>query len=483
MSAMKATFFFFILAILGGGSLQAQSVRPVPYHPMLDWDTSPYKSYRFTRPDKEWINFRLLFPNGYDSAANKEVKYPLVLVLHGAGESGRMEWNNTTKLNKAYPEGDARIDNNDHHLFFGGRQHLNAVKNGQLDAFVLFPQNFYGSWIRGNGDAGSGLHRELARALELVEYLVQNLKIDPDRIVIEGLSNGAAGAWNAVYNRPDLFAGLIPMSAHGDPEMASAIAPVPIWVFQGGTDTNPSPHITEKTVNAVKNAGGKIKYTLYPETGHNTWNKAFQEPEFFKWILARNRNEQVLNKLPAVSAGPNQMVLLPRDTTVLEGTATDEDGNIISYLWEKVSGPEAIIHQQDSPRTKISGLAEGKYVFRLTAMDNYRAKGSAEVTVFVSDKPLATPRESREHEITAYPNPFSDYLNLHIPLQKPEQLLVSLHNLQGKIFYQVLIPANSSAELFHTLQLNRLNLPPGPYLIQIRSKGKNLVRKLTVLKK
>ncbi|MEX2231263.1 MAG: PA14 domain-containing protein, partial [Cyclobacteriaceae bacterium] len=32
-----------------------------------------------------------------------------------------------------------------------------------------------------------------------------------------------------------------------------------------------------------------IRYTLYPELGHGTWNKAFNEPDFFSWMLGKNK--------------------------------------------------------------------------------------------------------------------------------------------------------------------------------------------------
>ena len=130
--------------------VQAQSVKAVPYNSMLQWDTSPYKSYRFTgraNSAESWINFRLLFPSDYDSTAQDGKKYPLIIVLHGTGESARMEWNNSTRTNTPYPTGDKRIDNNDHHLLFGGQQHLNAMKNGQYQGFVLLPPEVHSGAI------------------------------------------------------------------------------------------------------------------------------------------------------------------------------------------------------------------------------------------------------------------------------------------------------------------------------------------------
>ena len=285
--------------------------------------------------------------------------------------------------------------------------------------------------------------------------------------------------------RPDLFAAVIPMSAQGDPAMAPTLAHLPIWVFQGQIDTNPTPRSTEETVNAIINAGGNIKYTLYPETGHNTWTKAYQEPDFFKWILAQKRPDPSLNKGPQVDAGSRQIVLLPRDSTLLEGTASDEDGTIKGVRWEKISGPKASIHSPLSSTTKVTGLEEGEYVFGFTATDNFGARGTGELRVTVTSKPLAArPDEGKDlNKVVLYPNPFSDFIRLKITSDKSSDVLVTFFNLQGKQLYQTDISLTGTGEEVHTLSFENSPLPAGIYFVKIAGKEINSLRKLTVVKK
>jgi predicted peptidase len=40
-------------------------------------------------------------------------------------------------------------------------------------------------------------------------------------------------------------------------------------------------------VAAVKKAGGNVKYTEYPEVGHDSWNKAYADPELLPWLFAQ----------------------------------------------------------------------------------------------------------------------------------------------------------------------------------------------------
>ena len=377
--------FSLLIGLFGAGMLQAQTIQPVDYYPMLEWDTSPYHSYRYTRANTSWdfINFRLLFPNGYDSTASGGEKYPLILVLHGAGESAMMEWDNSTKTNTPYPEGDPRRQNNDHQLFYGGRQHLKAVKNGRFPGFVLFPQNFYGTWINDNGEPITDTYKDLQKTLELIDLLVQKLRIDPNRIYIHGLSNGAGGTWHAIYKRPELFAAALPMSHRGHPSMAETIKHIPLWVFQGALDTNPSASATRKTVTAIEDAGGNVRYTEYDSVGHNTWNKAYNEPDFFEWMLAQVK-DQTTNYAPEVNAGPDQVITLPDNSISFTATASDTDGTIEAFDWKQLEGPTATLNGANSPTLTVSNLNKGTYQFKVTVTDNSRLAATDQVQLRVN---------------------------------------------------------------------------------------------------
>jgi hypothetical protein len=40
---------------------------------------------------------------------------------------------------------------------------------------------------------------------------------------------------------------------------------------------------------ALKKHKGNVKLTVYPGTGHNSWDKAFAEPELLPWIFSNRR--------------------------------------------------------------------------------------------------------------------------------------------------------------------------------------------------
>lgn len=113
------------------------------------------------------------------------------------------------------------------------------------------------------------------------------------------------------------------------------------------------------------------------------------------------------NAPPIVDAGTTENITLPINEVTLKGTATDPDGNIVSYLWEQISGPPVIINTPTEKNTTVSNLVAGSYIFRITVTDNDGALASDEVIVTVIDEngnvpPSAFAGEDLEYE---YPSP------------------------------------------------------------------------------
>lgn len=256
------------------------------YNDMTSWDSSPYEEYTYDSPIDSlgWINFRMLKPKNYTPTPTK--LYPLFVFFHGYGEAGRR-----TVGDVFYPTTDPRYDNNDHQLIHCAQQHIAAKNNGKFPGFVIFPQNDFGSWVEGNGFGSEGIHRNLAKVMELIDKMMVEYPIDPFRIYVNGLSNGGAATWASIYKRPDLFAAAAPMSAPGDTSMIPFIGNIPVWIFQGGLDTNPPTWRSELMFRETNKKFGDIRYTLYPNNGHDTWNSAYNEPDFFDWFLSKNKTD------------------------------------------------------------------------------------------------------------------------------------------------------------------------------------------------
>lgn len=292
------------------------------------WDSSPYTEghlQQLNRANWEYrMNYRLLFPVGHNKTYSPG--YPIVVMLHGAGERGNCWDDNchygTTSYNpNRVPEGATEdqlswLLNNDHNLLHGGRQYLDARNRAgtklpndrtlnarAFPGFVLFPQmlNNYGNDNATNSD--------ITHVIRIVRLLVKRYNIDPDRIYFHGLSLGGQGVLKALKVADWLVAAATTMSPinYQNTMEYDSTATIPLWIFQGGQDTNPTPFQTESLIRRFREAGGSARYTFYENLGHGTWNTAWREPDFFSWFLSKNKaNIHVYFESPFVCASNGQ---------------------------------------------------------------------------------------------------------------------------------------------------------------------------------
>ena len=266
-------------------------------YPMVSWNNK-YQEFAAWKSVSgnpnfagSFLNFRVAFPPGYNKA-DLSKKYPVILMLHGAGESGR-SWQGRYD----YTTDDPRFDNNSANLANGGNEHQIAVNKPASDprsfpGIVVFPQaNSSGSWSDGwnNGT----LSQNENYLIDFLDYLIGEYNADINRITIHGLSNGARGVWDTSVKRPDLFAAVLPMS--GIPYQIDSAAKIhnttPLRLYQGGTDTNPNPNSSKEVIDKLIAEGGNPQYFVYPTLGHNTWTTAYAASDFFSWILAQDKRK------------------------------------------------------------------------------------------------------------------------------------------------------------------------------------------------
>jgi len=91
------------------------------------------------------------------------------------------------------------------------------------------------------------------------------------------------------------------------------------------------------------------------------------------------------NQPPVADAGMNQSIYYPQNSVELNGSGSrDKDGEIISYAWTQVSGPNtAVLTNPNQVITQAQNLVLGDYKFRLTVQDDSLATGFSDVLVSV----------------------------------------------------------------------------------------------------
>ena len=109
---------------------------------------------------------------------------------------------------------------------------------------------------------------------------------DNDRFYVGGLSMGAMGTFELLRRKPKAFASAFAICGGDHVENVKKYKKVPLWIFHGGKDTTVPILKSEIVVNELKRLNGNVKFSIYPEAGHNSWDAAFAEPEFLSWLFS-----------------------------------------------------------------------------------------------------------------------------------------------------------------------------------------------------
>ena len=112
-------------------------------------------------------------------------------------------------------------------------------------------------------------------------------EIDPSRVYLIGASMGGYGTWAAAAH-PSMLAAIVPIAGGGDNGTAAALAKVPTWAFHGQQDKVVPPEQSTDLIQAIRDAGGDPKITLYPEGGHGVYYQALQEDELWDWLFQQS---------------------------------------------------------------------------------------------------------------------------------------------------------------------------------------------------
>jgi predicted peptidase len=192
-------------------------------------------------------------PRTYDPAKT----WPLVVFLHGRGERGD-----------------------------DGLQQT-AIGIGQ--AIRLHPERFPCIVVMAQCPESGHWDAAVNGITVSMEQTIAEYSIDPARITLTGLSMGGYGTWMYGAARAEQFAALMPICGGGDTGDAPALATLPIWAFHGDADDVVNVEESRAMVTAVKEAGGKIKYTEYPGVGHDSWTAAYNDAKAIKWLLKQRK--------------------------------------------------------------------------------------------------------------------------------------------------------------------------------------------------
>jgi predicted peptidase len=217
---------------------------------------------------------RLYVPTAY--ASDPATPRPLILFLHGSGESGT---NNTSQVN-------GNIDN------------LLAAAKAR-DAFLYAPQT----------NAGWGSSSILGNAMSMIDRAISDYRVDTNRIYVTGLSMGGGGAWTFLNQFHDRVAVTVPICAVPPaPDFDfEELLDEPLWAFHGRFDSTVSATYTRNVIDTfltiadqplptyppLNSFGPNVQFDFPPldlhytdwRGGHDIWGPVYNTSELYNWMF------------------------------------------------------------------------------------------------------------------------------------------------------------------------------------------------------
>lgn len=243
----------------------------------LAQDLSAYQKKVFSS-DSGKLAYRIIIPNNFDASK----KYPLLLFLHGAGERG---------------------NDNEKQLAHGASLFIKKEIRVKYPSIVVMPQcPTTDYWSNVNVQTDDSGEREfmfdeageptkaMTMLIELVNKLLLQYPVKKDQVYVGGLSMGGMGTFEIVRRMPNTFAAAFAICGGANTKTASQLIDTEWWIFHGEKDSVVPVTHSETMNDALKNANAKVKLTIYPEDGHDSWTSAFAEPDLMTWLFTRKLN-------------------------------------------------------------------------------------------------------------------------------------------------------------------------------------------------
>lgn len=237
----------------------------------VDIDYPELTKESFTASNGVVVPYRELMP----SDASEGNKYPLVLFMHGAGERG---------------------DDNLSQLRHGAGMFTSPQNMERYPAIVLFPQcSAEKYWITETPErpiwgSPQPLSSSIKAVMELVDQYLDSGKVDLSRVYVMGISMGGMATFDIITRYPGIFAAAIPICGAVDTTRFSEDNnDVKVRIYHGDMDNVVAPVNSRNAYYAMKRVGFDVSLKEFCGVGHDSWNPAFNTPDFLEWLFGQSR--------------------------------------------------------------------------------------------------------------------------------------------------------------------------------------------------
>lgn len=223
--------------------------------------------------DGDTLPLRILYPENFD--ANK--KYPVMLFLHGRGESG---------------------NDNERQLANGSKMFLEPEFRKNYPAVVIFPQCGNESYWANVEIETVNTKRfftfkkggEPTKAMKLLTAFTKDFFkkdfVDNSKIYVGGLSMGGMGTYEILRRETKTFAAAFAICGGDNIKNCKKYKNVPLWIFHGGLDDVVTPQFSYNIYKKLRDLGNMPKFNLYLKANHNSWDSAFAEKDLLPWLFS-----------------------------------------------------------------------------------------------------------------------------------------------------------------------------------------------------
>lgn len=253
---IRIVFPLFALTLLAASDVSSQKLSPGPQ--VLTF---------FSDADDTEQPYGLYLPENYDP----QKKYPLVIMLHGAGSNHRLALRRVFGKSNANGETDVEASR-----YFPEWQ--------DVDYIVASP------YARGTAGYQGIPEKDVYDVLADVK---KRFNIDEDRTYLTGLSMGGGGTLWLGMTRPDIWAAIAPVCPappQGTDELIGNALNLPAYFFHGDKDEAVPVSVSREWVRRLKEQGSHVEYSEYPGVSHNSWENAYKDEFIFGWFRKFKRN-------------------------------------------------------------------------------------------------------------------------------------------------------------------------------------------------
>jgi dienelactone hydrolase len=345
-------------------------------------------------------------------ASNPGKNYPLLIFFEGISQLG----NGGTELSNLYGQNEGMLPDIVRKGLLPGDvtgDNSFTVSGATHHFIMLIPQvrpqikSTTTDWVATPGQVN-----------DVINYALQNYRVDADSIYLGGLSLGGgavinyAGASTSFGNRVAAIISFSPATNLWDDHSRVtniAQANVPLWFFVVAGD-HPYDTLAQRYIDSLDthpSYTAEHLITQYPSGGHDSWVDALEAPansgnstypNVYKWLLTKSRSVSQ-PQFATVSAGSDQVLNLANGsmllsiggisfsgaTVTLNGSATAAGGTSITGIqWVKVDGTGGTITSPNSLNTTVTDLKPGSYTYQLRVTDNQGLTTVSNVKVTVN---------------------------------------------------------------------------------------------------